>query len=275
MKGLLYIVATPIGNLEDITLRALRVLKEVDLIAAEDTRHTKKLLTHYNISKPMVSYWGPKEKTRAEEVLSHLEQGRAVALVTDAGTPGISDPGTEIVQRAAEKGHTVVAVPGPSALAAAISVSGFKGDFYFAGFLPSNPSHRRKKLDELKFVKANLVIYESPHRILQSLEDMIDVLGSRHAVLCHELTKFHESIIRGTLEEIYNKLIEGPVQGEYVLIIKYEASETIDIKEATREALKLMKQGLRRKDAVKRIAAQYGISQRELYEHTLKEEEEK
>ncbi|RME66178.1 MAG: 16S rRNA (cytidine(1402)-2'-O)-methyltransferase, partial [Nitrospirae bacterium] len=228
MKGVLYIVSTPIGNLEDITLRALRVLREVDLIAAEDTRHTKKLLTHYEISKPMISYWGPKEKTKAEEVLSHLNQGKSVALVTDSGTPGISDPGTEVVQRATEEGHSVVVVPGASALTAAVSVSGFKGDFYFAGFLPSNRSHRRKKLQELKFIKANLVVYESPHRLLQSLEDMIDILGPREAVLCHELTKFHESILRGSLREIHDNLLEGTIQGEYVLMIKYDITKPVD-----------------------------------------------
>ncbi len=266
-------MATPIGNLEDITLRALRVLKEVDLIAAEDTRHTKKLLTHYEISKPLISYWGPKEKTKAQEVLKHLNQGKTVALVTDSGTPGISDPGSEVIQRASEEGHSVIVVPGPSALTAAISVSGFKGDFYFAGFLPSNASHRRQKLERLKFVQANLLLYESPHRLVQSLEDMIEVFGpDRHAVLCHELTKFHETILRDTLEGIYEQVLQGPIQGEYVIVIRYEQPETMDLKEATKEALALMRQGLKRKEAVKRIASQYGLSQRQLYEETLKEE---
>jgi len=271
VKGTLYIVATPIGNLEDITLRALRILKEADVIAAEDTRHTKKLLNFYNITKPLVSYWGPKEKTKAEDIIKLLSQGKTVALVTDAGTPGISDPGSEVVKKAAELGYVVVSIPGPSAFAAAISVSGFKGEFYLVGFLPSNTSHRKGKLEELKYIKSNLVVYESPHRLLQTLVDMIEILGNREAVLCHELTKFHESILRGRLKEIYNRVSGGSVQGEYVIIIKYEQPQEINVSELVKEVFSLMKQGMKRKEAVKRIASQYGISQRQLYEETLKE----
>ncbi|RMG67045.1 MAG: 16S rRNA (cytidine(1402)-2'-O)-methyltransferase, partial [Nitrospirae bacterium] len=165
-KGTLYIVATPIGNLEDITLRALRVLKEVDLIAAEDTRHTRKLLSHFDISKPLISYWGAKEKTKAEDVLKHLNAGKSVALVTDAGTPGISDPGEVVIKRAIEEDVPIVPVPGVSALVTALSVSGLPArEFLFLGFLSANRNARRKKLRELEFEPRTMVLYESPHRI--------------------------------------------------------------------------------------------------------------
>lgn len=271
MRGILYIVSTPIGNLEDITLRALRVLKEVDLIAAEDTRHTQKLLTHYSISKPLISYWGAKEKVKAEEVLRHLAEGKSVALVTDAGTPGISDPGVQVVKRATEEGFEVIPIPGPSAVTAALSVSGLSGEFLFIGFLPPKRTQRVKKLEELKYERRTLVFYEAPHRLLDTLADMLDVFGNRYTVLCHELTKLNESIYRGDLKDVYESLLEEPIAGEYVLVIEGRVDSTEAESDAVQEVLKLMRQGMRRKDAVKKIARQYGMSQKSLYDQTLKE----
>ncbi len=271
MRGILYIVSTPIGNLEDITLRALRVLKEVDLIAAEDTRHTQKLLTHYSISKPLISYWGAKEKVKAEEVLRHLAEGKSVALVTDAGTPGISDPGVQVVKRATEEGFEVIPIPGPSAVTAALSVSGLSGEFLFIGFLPPKRTQRIKKLEELKYERRILLFYEAPHRLLDTLADMLDVFGNRYTVLCHELTKLNESIYRGDLKDVYESLLEEPIAGEYVLVIEGRVDSTEAESDAVQEVLKLMRQGMRRKDAVKKIARQYGISQKSLYDQSLKE----
>jgi 16S rRNA (cytidine1402-2'-O)-methyltransferase len=271
VRGILYIVSTPIGNLEDITLRALRVLKEVDLIAAEDTRHTQKLLTHYSISKPLISYWGAKEKVKAEEVLRHLAEGKSVALVTDAGTPGISDPGVQVVKRATEEGFEVIPIPGPSAVTAALSVSGLSGEFLFIGFLPPKRTQRVKKLEELKYERRTLVFYEAPHRLLDTLADMLDVFGNRYTVLCHELTKLNESIYRGDLKDVYESLLEEPIAGEYVLVIEGRVDSTEAESDAVQEVLKLMRQGMRRKDAVKKIARQYGMSQKSLYDQTLKE----
>jgi 16S rRNA (cytidine1402-2'-O)-methyltransferase len=271
VRGILYIVSTPIGNLEDITLRALRVLKEVDLIAAEDTRHTQKLLTHYSISKPLISYWGAKEKVKAEEVLRHLAEGKSVALVTDAGTPGISDPGVQVVKRATEEGFEVIPIPGPSAVTAALSVSGLSGEFLFIGFLPPKRTQRIKKLEELKYERRILLFYEAPHRLLDTLADMLDVFGNRYTVLCHELTKLNESIYRGDLKDVYESLLEEPIAGEYVLVIEGRVDSTEAESDAVQEVLKLMRQGMRRKDAVKKIARQYGISQKSLYDQSLKE----
>ncbi len=271
MRGILYIVSTPIGNLEDITLRALRVLKEVDLIAAEDTRHTQKLLTHYSISKPLISYWGAKEKVKAEEVLRHLAEGKSVALVTDAGTPGVSDPGCQVVKKATEEGFEVVPIPGPSAVTAALSVSGLSGEFLFIGFLPPKRTQRIKKLEELKYERRILLFYEAPHRLLDTLADMLEVFGNRYTVLCHELTKLNESIYRGGLKDIYESLLEGPIAGEYVIVIEGRVAGTETESDAVQEVLRLMKQGMRRKDAVKKIARQYGISQKSLYDQSLKE----
>ncbi len=274
MKGLLYIVSTPIGNLEDITLRALRVLKEVDLIAAEDTRHTRKLLTHYNISRPMISYWGAKEKVKSEEIINRLKEGMDIALVTDAGTPGISDPGAVVIRRALEEGFEVIPIPGPSAFTAALSVSGLDTkNFLFYGFLKPKKSQRISILQSLKHYRETLIFYEAPHRILDSLQDMLDVLGDRQCCVCHEITKLNEEFYRGTISDVIERLTEATIAGEYVVVVEGYKAEGITLQEAVDEVLNLMKQGLRRKEAVKQIARQYGISQKQLYDLSLERSE--
>lgn len=273
-KGKLYIIATPIGNLEDITLRALRTLKEADLIAAEDTRHSLKLLTHYGISKPMISYWGEKEKTKAEETLRRLISGQSVALISDAGTPGISDPGAVLIRRAIEEGISVVPVPGPTALISALSISGFPAEeFTFAGFLPPKQSQRKKFLTDLSLEKRTVVLYEAPHRIRESLSDMAEIFGSRRAVLVKELTKMHEEIFRGTIVEILATVGASTVAGEYVLVIEgRHEGERQDMETAMLEVKGLMKKGVGRKEAVCRVAKDYGISRKELYDQSLSKE---
>ena len=270
MSGFLYIVATPIGNLEDITLRALKVLKEVDLIAAEDTRHTRKLLSHFGISKPLVSYWGAREKVKAEKVISSLLNDKDVALVTDAGTPGISDPGEVLIRRAIEENITVVPVPGPSAIITALSVSGLSTrEFLFLGFLAPKSSQRRKRLQEVRFEDRTMVIYESPHRLIEVLGDMHDILGDRYAAVSHELTKFNESVYRGRIADILDELKQAVIAGEYVIVLEGMAEAEISIDDALQEVIGLMKKGLKRKDAVKKVAGQYGLRPKELYDRTL------
>jgi 16S rRNA (cytidine1402-2'-O)-methyltransferase len=272
MKGTLYIVSTPIGNLEDITLRALRVLKDVDLIAAEDTRHTLKLLSHYGISKPLVSYWGEKEKVKAEAVLQRLGFGQSVALVSDAGTPGISDPGSVIIRRALDEGIVVVPVPGPTAFVAALTLSGFPAEeFVFSGFLPARQAQRKKVLLELALEKRTIVLYESPHRLLDSLADMAGIFGVRRAAAVKEITKVHEEAIRGTVTEVYEQLLNVKIAGEFVLIVEGRRAGEGDLHEddALREIASLMKKGLGRKEAVRRVAGQYGLSKKELYDRSL------
>lgn len=270
MKGSLYIISTPIGNLEDITLRALRILKEVDVIAAEDTRHSLKLLNHYGISKPLISYWGEKEKVRAEEVISRLCSGQSVALISDAGTPGISDPGGILIGKAIEEEITVIAVPGPVALIAAISISGLAlKEFTFIGFLPPQKSHRQKKLEELAIGKRTLVFYEAPHRILETLEDMKYIFGERNAAVIKEITKLHEEVLRGSLSHIAEVLADRTIAGEYVIVVEGRASEHVSFEEALKEVKALMKEGKRRKEAVKLISGQYSLSKNELYDRSL------
>jgi 16S rRNA (cytidine1402-2'-O)-methyltransferase len=270
MKGTLYIVSTPIGNLEDITLRALRVLKEVDLIAAEDTRHSSKLLNHYGISKPLISYWGEKEKVKSEEVLAKLHEGQAVALISDAGTPGISDPGSVLIEKAVAEGISVVSVPGPSALVAAISLSGLPiKEFTFVGFLPPKKSQRRKILDELSMEKRTLVFYEAPHRILETLEDMSELFGERNAALVREITKVYEEVLRGSLAEILPALHANTIAGEYVIIVEGRRRTEASYEDALSEVKALMKKGKGRKEAVKMVSGQYGLSKNELYDRSL------
>jgi 16S rRNA (cytidine1402-2'-O)-methyltransferase len=272
LKGTLYIVSTPIGNLEDITLRAIRVLKEADVIAAEDTRHTLKLLNHFGISKPMVSYWGEKEKAKAAEVMKLLGEGSTVALVSDAGTPGISDPGAVLIREALEKGIDVIPVPGPSALITALSISGLSTEeFTFIGFLPSKKGPRQRRLKELALEPVTLVFFESPHRIVDTLIDMEEIFGNRKAAVIKELTKLYEEVYRGGLSEILDRLEEETIAGEYAVIIEGKEKGEISPDEALAEVAALMKKGLVRKEAVKTVAGQYGISKKELYDRSLKE----
>ncbi len=270
MKGTLYIVSTPIGNLEDITLRALRVLKEVDVIAAEDTRHSSKLLSHYGISKPLLSYWGEREKVKSEEVLARLRDGLSVALVSDAGTPGISDPGSVLIRKAIEEGIPVVSVPGPSALTAAISISGLPiEEFTFIGFLPQKKSQRQKTLRELSLDKRTLVFYEAPHRIIETLEDMKEIFGERRAALIKEITKLHEDVIRGDLDHIISILQERTIAGEYVIVLEGRRAGEVSFEDALNEVKALMRKGKGRKEAVRMISEQYGLSKKELYDRSL------
>ncbi len=272
MAGILYIVATPIGNLEDITLRALRVLREADLIACEDTRQTRKLLDHAGISKPAVSYHDHNESSRAAELISKLDSGANIALVSDAGTPLISDPGYRVVEAAIEAGITVVPIPGACAAVAALSASGLPPDsFRFCGFLPPKSSQRRKLLEELTNETGTLIFYEAPHRILDALDDIAAVMGTRRVVVGREITKLHEEFLRGTAAEVRAKLADRPVvRGEITLLVgKQEAVEAQDdtpIEDAVRA---LEAQGMSRMDAIKKAAKDRGIPKREAYKRLM------
>lgn len=276
-------MATPIGNLEDITLRALRVLREADVIAAEDTRHVRKLLGRHNISRPLIGYWGAKEKARSEEVMEALLAGKTVALVSDAGTPGLSDPGSVLIGKAIEAGLRVVPVPGPSALTAALSASGFPASkFVFTGFLPPRKTERAKALAGLAREDRTMVFFEAPHRLLDVLKDMHEAFGPRQAALCKELTKLYEEVTRGDILEILDAVQESKVAGEYVIVV--EGKKAVDKRsgyggsgdvgplegEALDEVRVLMKDGLGRKQAVSKVAVEYGMSKKGLYERSLK-----
>jgi 16S rRNA (cytidine1402-2'-O)-methyltransferase len=219
-KGKLYIVSTPIGNREDITLRALRILKEADLIAAEDTRHTGLLLRHFGIQTPLTSYFEGNELKKKEFILSKLKQGHSIALVSDAGTPGISDPGFRLIQTAIENQISIVPIPGPSALIAALSVSGLPTDaFLFKGFLPHKSKKRKDLLKQLEEVRETLILYESPHRLSETLNDIFETLGDREMVLTRELTKLYEEVLRGKVSEIKNQMGQRKLKGEVTLVV--------------------------------------------------------
>jgi 16S rRNA (cytidine1402-2'-O)-methyltransferase len=219
-KGSLYIVSTPIGNREDITLRALHILKEVDLIAAEDTRHTILLLRHFGIQTPLTSYFEGNELKKKEFILSKLKQGHRVALVSDAGTPGISDPGFRLIQTAIENQIPIIPIPGPSAVIAALSVSGLPTDaFLFKGFLPHKSKKKKDFLQQLEGIRETLIFYESPHRLSETLNNIFDILGDREMVLTRELTKVYEEVIRGKVSEIQTQIGERKLKGEITLVI--------------------------------------------------------
>jgi 16S rRNA (cytidine1402-2'-O)-methyltransferase len=282
MTGTLYLVATPIGNLEDITLRALRVLREVDLIACEDTRRTRKLLTHFNISKPTVSYHQHNERERAGELADRLEAGASIALVTDAGTPLVSDPGHRIVEEAVKRGIPVTPVPGPSAVIAALAASGLPtNEFLFAGFLPSKQTARRARLTELASARSTLVFYEAPHRIEASLRDALAALGDRQSVIARELTKIHEEFLRGPLSELISKISDRSTKGEIVLLIGPKGEDTCSASSQRAEHSsiaddieRLVLEGLDRKSALKRAARLRGITKSQAYRMLLAESEE-
>jgi len=273
VKGVLYIVSTPIGNLEDITLRALRILKEVDLVAAEDTRRSLKLLNHYGISKPMLSYWKEKEKGRSEVIIRKLLAGQSVALISDSGTPGIADPGSVLIKKAIEEDISIVPVPGPCAFIAALSISGLPTDeVAFLGFLPSGKNQRRKILGDVKLEERTLIFYEAPHRVNETLEDMELIFGKRRVAVVREITKIHEEVLRGSISEVLNEMKEKDAVGEYVILVEGRTAFT---EPATGDALweirMLMKRGLGRKEAVKKVAAEYGLSRKGLYDKSLNE----
>lgn len=219
-KGTLYIVSTPIGNMEDITLRALRILKEVDLIAAEDTRRTGLLLKHFGIQAPLTSYFEGNELKKKEFILAKLKEGKNVALVSDAGTPGVSDPGFRLIQLAIANQLRIVPIPGSSAVITALSVSGLPTDaFLFKGFLPHKSKKRRDLLKELENVRETLIFYESPHRISETVRDILEILGDREIVLTRELTKVYEEILRGKVSEILNQVGDRTLKGEITLVV--------------------------------------------------------
>jgi 16S rRNA (cytidine1402-2'-O)-methyltransferase len=267
MPGRLYVVSTPIGNLEDITYRAVRILKEVDWIACEDTRTTRRLLDYYGIAKPTVSYHEHNETGRAADLIARIEQGESGALVSDAGTPLVSDPGYRLAHLAAQAGIRVEPLPGPSALLAGLVVSGLPTDrFLFAGFLPAKQGQRRHLLESLSDEAATLVFYEAPHRITETLEDITETLGSRNVAVARELTKIHEEVLRGTAEEIRASLLaRDAVRGEFVVMIaKAEAPATGDVPiEVMIETL--IGAGIERMEAIKTVARERGLSKREVY----------
>jgi len=224
MAGALFVVATPIGNLEDITFRAVRILSEADLIAAEDTRRTKILLAKYNINTPMTSYHKFNIKAKTSYLIELLKQGKNVALVSDSGMPGVSDPGHEIIRESADQNIRVEVIPGPSAALTALVVSGLPTDrFVFEGFLPKKPGKKRKKLNELKNEARTIIMYESPFRVVKTLEDILEVMGDRPVAVCRELTKKFEEVIRGKAGDVLEKIKGGRVRGEVVLVVSGSA----------------------------------------------------
>jgi len=277
-KGKIYIVATPIGNLEDITFRALRILKEVDLIAAEDTRHTLQLLNHFEISKPLISYYKENEKVKSEVLLAKIKEGKNIAIVSDAGTPGISDPGEVIVKEALKEGIEVVPIPGACAFVNALVASGLDSkNFQFIGFLPVNQKEKNEILEEIKFNKNTLIFYEAPHKLLKTLESMLKVLGNRKVVLAKELTKIHESFLRDTLENAIKKIeAEEKIRGEFVVLV--EGSEVTKSEIEKDKLLNLSLQehykyyeemGFDKKEIIKKIAKDRNVSKNEIYQEFI------
>jgi 16S rRNA (cytidine1402-2'-O)-methyltransferase len=273
MTSTLYIVSTPIGNLEDITLRALNILKEVDLIACEDTRTSKKLLSRYQIQKPLTSYHEHNEIEKAKELLSLLQEGKSVALITDAGTPGVSDPGFRIVKLASENGVQVVPIPGASAAIAALSISGLPtSSFTFLGFPPKQNKKLIEYLERVKGYPETLIFYESPKRIIKTLKAITEVFGDRNASISREITKMYEETLRGFLSEIKSTLeSRDSLKGEFVLVVEGDTREKADFDSKTIDDLLhyLKKEGHSLKDAVKQVATDSGVSKSKIYKKAL------
>lgn len=273
MIGKLYIVATPIGNLEDITLRALRVLKEVDLIAAEDTRQTLKLLNHYEINKPLISYHRHNEETKSEILIEKLRNGENIALVSDAGTPGICDPGEEVIKKAIEDNIEVIPIPGACAMINALIVSGISTkEFEFLGFLPLNKKLRRQKLKEIENSSKTIIIYEAPHKMKTTLGDLKEILKDRKIVLARELTKIHEEFIRKSIDELLSEI--DIIKGEMILIIEGNKIDTEECKNFDEISLedhyKLYEEkGLNKKEIIKQIAKDRNVNKNEIYMYFL------
>lgn len=273
MIGKLYIVATPIGNLEDITLRALRVLKEVDLIAAEDTRQTLKLLNHYEINKPLISYHRHNEETKSEILIEKLRNGENIALVSDAGTPGICDPGEEVIKKAIEDNIEVIPIPGACAMINALIVSGISTkEFEFLGFLPLNKKLRRQKLKEIENSSKTIIIYEAPHKMKTTLGDLKEILKDRKIVLARELTKIHEEFIRKSIDELLSEI--DKIKGEMILIIEGNKIDTEECKNFDEISLedhyKLYEEkGLNKKEIIKQIAKDRNVNKNEIYMYFL------
>ena len=268
MSGKLYIIATPIGNLEDITLRALRILKEVDIIAAEDTRQTLKLLNHFEIKKTLISYHRHNEETKSDILLEKLKEGQTIGLVSDAGTPGISDPGEEIIKKAISEGIEVIPIPGACAMVNALICSGLDTkQFSFYGFLPLNKKLRKQKLEEIKNENKTIILYEAPHKMKQTLKDLKEILDDRKVVLAREITKIHEEFIRKPIEELIEEI--DNLKGEMILVIeageqcKEEMQNNLTIEEQY-ELYK--KQGLTKNEIIKKIAKDRNVSKNEIYQ---------
>ena len=270
MQGKLYLVATPIGNLDDITLRAIKVLKESDLIAAEDTRHTLKLLNHLEIKKPLISYYKENEIIKSEVLIEKLLEGKNIALVSDAGTPAISDPGSVVVKRAIEEKIEVVPIPGACALINALITSGINTqEFSFLGFLPVNKKEKREKLNNLKEEKRTLIFYEAPHKLIDTLNIMLEEFGERNIVLARELTKIHEEYIRGKLSSVIQNMQEP--RGEFVVVVEgsneeFQKNRYKDL--SLEEHYKIYEnQGLEKKEIIKRIAKDRNTNKNEIYKY--------
>ena len=270
-KGHLYIVATPIGNLEDITLRAINILKNVDIIAAEDTRHTLKLLNHFEISKPLISYHRHNEDTKTEILIKELITGKDIALVSDAGTPGICDPGEEIIKECIEQNIEVIPIPGACAMINALICSGISTkEFIFIGFLPLNKKLRKEKLEEIQKANKTLILYEAPHKLESTLKDLKPILEDRKIVLAREITKIHEEFIRGDIDFLIEKSKE--IKGEIVLIIeannKKEENKLLDL--SLEEHYKYYEnQGLEKKEIIKKIAKDRNVNKNEIYKNFI------
>ena len=279
--GCLYIVGTPIGNLEDITLRALRILRESDQIACEDTRHTQKLLNHYEIAKPLVSYHEHNEMTRAPELLIALEQGAKIALVSDAGMPLVSDPGYRLVTLCLRHKIPVVPIPGPSALLAALAASGLPNEeFLFVGFLPARSGERQRALERLRIEDRTIIFYEAPHRVRECIADVREILGDRTACLAREVTKLHEEFLRGKLSDLLTSLEERPARGEITLLIgpadaSGAGSHADSAQSLAARVEELMHQAkLDRKEALKLAAKEHGITRRAAYGQLISSREQ-
>jgi len=271
MPGTLYIVATPIGNLEDITLRAMRVLKEVDLIAAEDTRHTQHLLNHFGIRTPLTSYHEHNERSKARQLIERLREGKNVALVSDAGTPAISDPGFRIVVEAVAAGINIVPIPGASALTAVLSAGGLPTDrFVFEGFLPAKSKERRARLQALSAENRTLVFYEAPHRLKETLNDMLAILGERDVVVAREVSKAYEEFLRGHLGSVMQQIGERTIKGEVTLLVKgTEASTVVSQAQLQKDIEQLKAEGMGVKEISQLLGERYAYSKKEIYRIAL------
>lgn len=280
MKGKLYLCATPIGNLEDITFRVLRTLKEADLIAAEDTRNSRKLLNHFEIKTPMTSYHEYNKYEKGRWLVRQMEEGKQVALITDAGTPGISDPGEELVAMCWEAGIETTSIPGPAACITALTVSGLSTRrFSFEAFLPQDKKQRQEVLEELKKDTRTLILYEAPHRLVKTLEELLKELGNRKITVCRELTKKHETLFKTDLEKALDWYRENSPKGECVLVLEGKSREEIKEEERSKwEDMSVpehvefyLKQGMEKKEAMKQVAKDRGVSKREIYGVLLQE----
>ena len=273
MQGTLYLCATPIGNLEDMTFRAIRVLREVDVIAAEDTRRTRKLLTHFDIHTPLIRFDENCSATVAEKILQRLETGESVAIVSDAGLPAISDPGADLVRLAIGAGISICPIPGANAALSALICSGLDTTkFLFVGFPPKTKKNRRELLQKLSTVEATLIFYEAPHRLKNFLEELAEIFGERHAVLARELTKIHEEFLRGNLRELVEKISEP--RGEFVVVV--EGSMPVEVAAPNEDVAtvveKFLAAGLDKKSAMREAAKIFNVSRREIYNALIKEE---